>query len=119
MERSRFSAPRLVTGIGLSGLLAATAAFELEAQQPPPAWKQGQPASMADSKLAPHATPMTVTPVDKITISKLWVPDGFKVEVWAHGMPGARMMVRADKGTIFVGTRDRQGLCRQRQGRDA
>lgn len=105
MERSRFSAPRLVTGIGLSGLLAATAAFELEAQQPPPAWKQGQPASMADSKLAPHATPMTVTPVDKITISKLRVPDGFKVEVWAHGMPGARMMVRGDKGTIFVGTR--------------
>jgi glucose/arabinose dehydrogenase len=94
-----------VTGIGLSGLLAATAAFELEAQQPPPAWKQGQPASMADSKLAPHATPMTVTPVDKITISKLKVPDGFKVEVWAHGMPGARMMVRGDKGTIFVGTR--------------
>ena len=105
MERIRFSAPRLVTGIGLSGLLAAMAAFELEAQQPPPAWKQGQPASMADSKLAPHATPMTVTPVDKITISKLRVPDGFKVEVWAHGMPGARMMVRGEKGTIFVGTR--------------
>ena len=105
MERSRFSAPRFVSGIGLSGLLAATAAFELGAQQPPPAWKQGQPASMADSKLAPHATPMTVTPVDKITISKLRVPDGFKVEVWAHGMPGARMMVRGDKGTIFVGTR--------------
>jgi glucose/arabinose dehydrogenase len=33
------------------------------------------------------------------------VPAGFKVEVWAHGMPGARMMARGDKGTIFVGTR--------------
>ena len=33
------------------------------------------------------------------------MPNGFKVEVWAHGMPGARMMARGDKGTIFVGTR--------------
>jgi len=35
----------------------------------------------------------------------LKVPDGFKVELWAHGMPGARMMTRGDKGTIFIGTR--------------
>ena len=33
------------------------------------------------------------------------LPAGFKVELWAHGMPGARMMARGDKGTIFVGTR--------------
>jgi glucose/arabinose dehydrogenase len=102
MERNT---AKLAAGIGLSSLLAATWAFELHAQQPPPAWKQGQPASMADSKLAPHATPMTVTPVEKITIDKLKVPSGFKVEIWAHGMPGARMMVRGDKGTVFVGTR--------------
>src|SRR5207253_2586960 len=29
----------------------------------------------------------------------------FKVEVWAHGMPGARMMARGAKGTVWVGTR--------------
>lgn len=96
---------RLAIGVGLGGLLAATAAVELHAQQPPPAWKQGQPPSMADSKLAPHATPLTVTPLEKIAVDKLKVPNGFKVEVWAHGMPGARMMARGDKGTIFIGTR--------------
>ena len=48
---------------------------------------------------------MTVTPLEKITVDKLKVPAGFKVEMWAHGMPGARMMTRGDKGTIFVGTR--------------
>jgi glucose/arabinose dehydrogenase len=105
MQSQRTSVPKLAAGIGLGGLLAATAAFELQAQAPPPAWKQGQPASMADSKLAPHATPMTVTPVDKIQLGKLKVPAGFKVEIWAHGIPGARMMVRGDKGTLFIGTR--------------
>jgi glucose/arabinose dehydrogenase len=96
---------KVTAGIGLGSLLAVTCAFTAQAQQPPPAWKQGQPASMADSKLAPHASPLTVTPVEKITVDKLKVPNGFKVELWAHGMPGARMMVRGDKGTIFIGTR--------------
>ena len=108
MQSVRFFAPKLAASIGLGALLAATAAFELSAQQPaapPPAWKQGMPASMADSKLAPHASPMTVTPVEKITVDKLKVPKGFKVEIWAHGMPGARMMTRGDKGTVFIGTR--------------
>ena len=72
----------------------------LSAQQPPPAWKQGQPASMKESKLAPHASPLTVTPPEKIPYANLKAPAGFKVELWAHGMPGARMMTRGDKGTI-------------------
>src|SRR5262245_2921274 len=96
---------KVTAGIGLGSLLAVTCAFTAQAQQPPPAWKQGQPASMADSKLAPHASPLTVTPVEKITVDKLKVPNGFKVEIWAHGMPGARMMVRGDRGTLFIGTR--------------
>ena len=105
MQSKRIAAQRLATLFGLSGLVAATTALGVQAQQPPPAWKQGMPASMADSKLAPHASPLTVTPLDKIQLSKLKVPSGFKVEVWAHGMPGARMMARGDKGTIFAGTR--------------
>lgn len=98
-------AARLAAGTGLAAVLVAATAFTASAQQPPPAWKQGQPASMKDSKLAPHASPLTVTPPEKIPYSKLQVPAGFKVELWAHGMPGARMMTRGDKGTIFVGTR--------------
>jgi glucose/arabinose dehydrogenase len=105
MQSLRRSITKLAVGVGLSGLMAATAAVELQAQQPPPAWKQGQPASMASSPLSPHASPLTVTPVDKITVDKLKAPNGFKVEIWAHGMPGARMMTRGDKGTLFIGTR--------------
>jgi glucose/arabinose dehydrogenase len=33
------------------------------------------------------------------------VPPGFKVEIWASGMPGVRHMVRGDGGTIWAGTR--------------
>jgi glucose/arabinose dehydrogenase len=105
MQSTPMSAPKLAAALGLGGLLVATAAVELHAQQPPPAWKQGQPASMADSQLAPHPIPLTVTPLDRISVGKLKVPAGFKVEVWAHGMPGARMMRRGDKGTLFIGTR--------------
>jgi len=55
--------------------------------------------------LKPHASPLTITPREKIQLDKIKVPAGFKVELWAHGIPGARMMTRGDKGTIFVGTR--------------
>lgn len=103
MPLTRHYTTRTVAAVGLTGLFAATCAMELHAQAP--AWKQGQPSSMADSKLAPHATPLTVTTLDKIPVDKLKVPPGFKVDIWAHGMPGARMMVRGDKGTVFVGTR--------------
>jgi glucose/arabinose dehydrogenase len=44
---------------------------------------------------APHAA----------LLRRLEVPPGFKVEIWADGLPGARSLKRGDKGTIFVGTR--------------
>ena len=72
---------------------------------PPPAWKQGQPASMKSSTLAPHAGKMTETPAADIPVSKLKLPPGFKLEVWASGMPGVRHMTRGDKGKIYAGTR--------------
>ncbi len=75
------------------------------APAPPPAWQQGRPPSMADSKLAPYPPKMTETPPGEIPLDKIKVPKGFKVELWAYGMPGARMMARGDKGTIWAGTR--------------
>jgi glucose/arabinose dehydrogenase len=48
---------------------------------------------------------MTVTPLAEIPVDKIKVPKGFHVEVWAHGMPGVRMMTRGSKGTIWAGTR--------------
>ena len=90
-----------------AGLVAGLAALPALAQQTPapPAWAQGRPETMASSPLAPHAPRLTVTPPDQVPLSAIRVPDGFQVELWAHGMPGARMMAVGDRGTVFVGTR--------------
>jgi len=71
----------------------------------PPAWQQGRGTAMADSPLAPHAGKNTETPASEIPIDKLKLPKGFKVEIWATGIPGGREMVRGAKGKIYVGTR--------------
>jgi glucose/arabinose dehydrogenase len=60
---------------------------------------------MANSTLAPHAPRLTATPPDRIPVAQLRVPEGFQVELWAHGLPGARVMVRSPNGTVFVGSR--------------
>ena len=72
---------------------------------PPPAWQQGRTASMASSSLAPIAGKLTATAVADIPISKLKLPPGFKAEIWASGMPGARAIVQGDNGKYYVGTR--------------
>lgn len=75
------------------------------AAPPPPAWQQGRGADMAGSPLAPLPGRNTATPPNEIAIDKLKLPPGFRIELWAHGMPGARAMVRGDQGRIYVGTR--------------
>ncbi len=93
----------------LLGLAAATLALPglawAQGAPPAPAWAQGRPAEMAASPLAPHPPRLTVTPPERIPTNALRVPEGFQVELWAHGLPGARVMVRAPNGTIFVGSR--------------
>jgi glucose/arabinose dehydrogenase len=76
-----------------------------EAQQAPPPWKQGQPASMADSTLAPIAQPPAPKAPGEIPVDKIKVPAGFKVSLWAHGIHNAREMVWGEKGTLFVSSR--------------
>ena len=98
---------RISATVGLAAALALPPALAF-AQQPaaaPPTWQQGRPDSMASSPLAPHAPRLTATAPDRIPIGSLRVPQGFKVEVWAHGAPGARMMAESPNGTVFVGTR--------------
>ena len=91
--------------------LAVAAAFAAPAlsqdkPKPPPAWHQGKPAAMAESKLAPHAGKMIETPASDIPISKLKLPAGFKAEIWATGLPGGRAMAVSDDGKkVYVGTR--------------
>ncbi len=93
----------LAAALALSSLPVAHA--QAPASAPPPAWKQGMPANMANSPLAPLAGKMTVTPASEIPIDRIKLPPGFKVEVWATGLPGGRAMARGDDGKIYVGTR--------------
>jgi glucose/arabinose dehydrogenase len=84
----------------------AAPALAQDKPAPPPAWKQGMPAKMKDSKLAPHAGRMTETPASEIPVNKLKLPAGFKVEVWASGFPGGRAMALSDDGKkVYLGTR--------------
>jgi len=79
------------------------------AQQSPPGFsaldRTDQSRSNQDSALAPHPTPPTVTPLEKIPVDKIKLPSGFKAEVYSWGHPGARTMAMGPKGTIFMGTR--------------
>ena len=71
-----------------------------------PAWQQGRPDALKDSKLAPNAAKMTVTPAAEIPLSKLTLPPGFKIEVWAEGLVGARQIaMNDDQSKFWVGTR--------------
>ncbi len=91
------------------GLLAAIVAGPAFAQAPAPAqapavpgWAVGRPEG---STLAPHAPRLTVTPLDQVPVGQIRLPPGFRAEVFAHGIPGARMMAEGPNGTIFAGTR--------------
>jgi glucose/arabinose dehydrogenase len=63
------------------------------------------PERMQNPNLTSNPPRLTVTPLEDIPVNKIQLPPGFKVEVWAHGIPGARMMARAANGAVFVGTR--------------
>jgi glucose/arabinose dehydrogenase len=72
----------------------------------PPAWKQGMGEKDASSTLHPFAPILTGRPATELPVSKLKVPAGFKVEVYAEGVPEARSLAIGDKGTVFVGNRN-------------
>jgi glucose/arabinose dehydrogenase len=75
------------------------------AAAPPPAWQQGRTPEQATSTLAPVAGRMTATPPSDIPVASFQLPSGFRAELWASGMPGARAMARAPNGKIYIGTR--------------
>jgi glucose/arabinose dehydrogenase len=71
----------------------------------PPAWQQGRTPEQGTSTLHPFAPQMTGRPASELPTDKLKVPAGFKVEVWADGIPEARSLALGDKGTVFVSNR--------------
>jgi len=97
---------KLTIAVAVIAAFASTLALAQDKPAPPPAWKQGMPDKMKDSKLAPHAGKMTETPAGEIPISKAKLPKGFKAEVWASGLPGGRAMALSGDGKkVYVGTR--------------
>jgi glucose/arabinose dehydrogenase len=102
--RLRFGAPLVFMALVLfAGAVDVSA--QAQAPAPPPTWKQGQPDVLKDSTLAPVPQPPAPLAAEKIPVNKIKVPAGFKVELWASGMPNARAMTRGSKGTIFVSSR--------------
>ena len=95
---------RAVLAAAVLAAFSAAQAQDKPAAAPPPSWQQGKPPA-SESTLHPFAIEMTGKASKDLPINKLKVPSGFKVEVWAEGMPGARSMALGDKGTVFVGTR--------------
>jgi glucose/arabinose dehydrogenase len=51
-------------------------------------------------------TPTPAAELEKI-LAKIQLPPGFKISIWASGVPQARQMALGDKGTMFVGTFDK------------
>ncbi|WP_289041982.1 sorbosone dehydrogenase family protein [uncultured Zobellia sp.] len=49
-------------------------------------------------------------PESKLPIDRLKLPDGFKIEVYADSVDGARSMAMGDDGTLFVGTRNEKKI---------
>jgi glucose/arabinose dehydrogenase len=81
------------------------AALAQQPPAPPPSWQQGRSAEQAGSPLHPFAPHLTGRASKDLPVDKLKVPAGFKVEVWADGIPEARSLALGDKGTVFVSNR--------------
>ncbi len=102
---------RSLLGLASIALLSACqtppppAAAAAPAAAAPPAWQQGRLPEQAKSTLAPVAGKLTATPASDIPLASFKLPPGFKAEIWATGMPGARAMARAENGKIYIGTR--------------
>lgn len=79
----------------------------------------GRPEGEGAMKLAPIAPPPIPTAADKLPVSKLKLPPGFKIEVYASGAGNARSLQVGDKGTVFVGSRllDKVYAIREKDGK--
>jgi glucose/arabinose dehydrogenase len=92
-----FSAAFLAAALSAPALAQAPAA--------PPSWQQGRTPEQSSSPLHPFAPHMTGRAVKELPVNTLKVPAGFKVEVWAEGIPEARSLALGDRGTVFVSNR--------------
>ncbi len=95
-----------VAAFAAACFIAPAFAQTTPASAPPPSWQQGRSADQASSTLHPIAPILTGRMAGELPVAKLKVPPGFKVEVWADGIPEARSLALGDKGTVFVSNRN-------------
>ena len=100
---NRHSFHRLWVAGALAALLAAPAVAQQSPTPPPPT--PNMPTSDAASKLRGIPQPPFAAAADKLPVAQLKAPKGFKIEVYASGIPNARSLRLGDKGTLFVGNR--------------
>jgi glucose/arabinose dehydrogenase len=74
-------------------------------QQPPADWYMGDE-TQQQKGLTPPAGPALPTAADELQsdLKKITLPRGFKISVYASGIPEARQMAWGDKGTLFAGS---------------
>ena len=72
---------------------------------PPPDWFLGDE-TPAMRGLAPPSGPATPASMSELqdNLKRVRLPAGFKIEVYASGLPEARQMAWGDNGTLFVGS---------------
>jgi glucose/arabinose dehydrogenase len=72
---------------------------------PPPDWFLGDETD-AQKGLAPPVGPATPTPAAELQndLKLIKLPPGFKIEIYASGIPEARQMAWGANGTLFVGS---------------
>jgi glucose/arabinose dehydrogenase len=93
--------------LAIAGAVAVWLAAPVLAQQTPtpPPPTPNMPSSDAASKLRGIPQPPFAAAADKLPVAQLKAPRGFKIEVYASGIPNARSLRLGDKGTLFVGNR--------------
>src|SRR5262249_35280215 len=103
---------KLVATLAAAAFAAPAFAQNKPAAEPAPApsWHGGKPPAMAESTLHPFAPHMTGRPAKELPLNTLKVPSGFKVEVWADGIPEARSLALGDQGTVFVSNRNAKNV---------
>lgn len=74
--------------------------------------KEQKEVEVEEKPLVQYEERESVLPIDRLKL-----PDGFKIEVFADSIDGARSMAMGDDGTLFVGTRN-EGTVYAIQDRD-
>ncbi|HLX79492.1 MAG TPA: PQQ-dependent sugar dehydrogenase [Burkholderiales bacterium] len=96
---------RTLMATAVLAAFASAQAQDKPAPAPAQPWQQGRSAEQMESPLHPFAPNLTGRAAKDLPIDTLKVPAGFKVEVWADGVPEARSLALGDKGTVFVSNR--------------